>query len=99
MHTVEFLLALPLIFMGSIIKLRTLPMGWIKKTIFALGLIPYTLFSLIVAIVSFPKYSAERAYVLKNSPRGKFWLLKELWNKPVPPRTPLADGVPIAQQA
>lgn len=99
MHTVEFLLALPLIFLGSIIKLRTLPMGWVKKTIYALGLIPYTLYALIVAVARFPKYSQERAYILKNSPRGKFWLLKELWSKGVPPRTPLADGVPLVQQA
>lgn len=93
MHTLEYILALPLIFMGSIIKLRTLPMGWLKKTIFALGLIPYTLFSLIVAIVRFPKYAAERAYILNNSSRRKFWLLKELWRRPLPPRTPLADGI------
>lgn len=94
MHTLEYLLALPLIFMGSIIKLRTLPMGWKKKTIFALGLIPYTLFSLIVAVFRFPQYSEEREYILINSNRDKFWLLRELWKLKVPPRTPLADCIP-----
>jgi GT2 family glycosyltransferase len=94
MHTLEFLLALPLIFMGSIIKLRTLPMGWLKKTIYALGLVPYTFYSLIVAVARFPMYAQERAYILGNSPRGKFWLLKELWRRPVPPRSQLADGIP-----
>lgn len=93
MHTLEYLLALPLIFMGSIIKLRTLPMGTLKKAVYALGLIPYTLFALFLAVIRFPKYAKDRAYILKHSPHDKFWLLKELWQRPVPPRTPLADGV------
>lgn len=93
MHTLEYLLALPLIFMGSIIKLRTLPMGTLKKAVYALGLIPYTLFALFLAVIRFPRYAKDRAYILKHSPHGKFWLLKELWRRPVPPRTPLADGV------
>jgi GT2 family glycosyltransferase len=93
MHTLEYLLALPLIFMGSIIKLRTLPMGTLKKAFYALGLIPYTLFALFLAVIRFPRYAKDRAYILKHSPHGKFWLLKELWRRPVPPRTPLADGV------
>ncbi len=93
MYTLEFLLALPLICMGSIIKLRTLPMGTVKKTIYALGLIPYTLFALFMAAIRFPRYAKERSEILHNSPHGKFWLLKELWKRPVPARTPLADGV------
>lgn len=93
MYFLEFLLALPLICLGSIIKLRTLPMGLVKKTFYALGLIPYTLVSLFLAVIQFPRYAKERSYILSNSPHGKFWLLKELWRRPVPPRTPLADGV------
>lgn len=97
MYTLEYLLALPLIFMGSIIKLRTLPMGFFKKAVYALGLIPYTLFSLAVAVFRFPQYAKERASILKNRPHGRFWLLKNLWQRSVPPRTPLADGLPIQQ--
>lgn len=93
MHLLEYLLALPLIFMGSIIKLRTLPMGWLKKTVYAVGLVPYTLFSLLSAVIRFPKYGREREKILSNSQRGKFWLLKELWKRPLPPRSPLADGI------
>ena len=96
MHTLEYLIALPLIFMGSIVKLRTLPMGMMKKAVYALGLIPFTLYSFIAAVYRFPRYTRERSYILKNSPHGKFWLLKELWQRPVPPRTPLADGVAIS---
>ena len=93
MFCIEYLLALPLIFLGSIIKLRTLPMGGVKKTIYALGLIPFTFYALIMAVIRFPKYAKERAYILKNSPHGKFWLLKELWKRRLPARTPLADGI------
>lgn len=95
MFTLEYLLALPLIFMGSIIKLRTLPMGWLKKTFYALGLVPYTFFSLIVAVIRFPQYAKERAYILKNRPYDRLWLLRSLWRRSVPPRTPLADGLPV----
>ena len=93
MYILEFLLALPLIFLGSIIKLRTLPMKPFKKTIYALGLIPFTLFVLLMAVTRFPSYAKERARILSNSPHGKFWLLKQLWKRPVPPATPLSFGV------
>ena len=93
MYAIEYLLALPLIFLGSIIKLRTLPMKPLKKVIYALGLIPFTFITLILAVIRFPRYAKERSYILKNSPHGKFWLLKQLWRRPVPPATPLSFGV------
>jgi GT2 family glycosyltransferase len=92
MYLMEFLLALPLIFMGSIIKLRTLPVNPIIKTIYALGLIPFTFFALLMALFRFPRYAQKRSYILSNSPHGRFWLLKELWNRPIPPPTPLSFG-------
>jgi GT2 family glycosyltransferase len=93
MYAIEYLLALPLIFLGSIIKLRTLPMKPLKKVIYALGLIPFTFITLILAVIRFPRYAKERSYILKNSPHGRFWLLKQLWRRPVPPATPLSFGV------
>lgn len=95
MYTLEYLLALPLIFLGSIIKLRTLPMGVVKKAVYALGLIPFTFYALLMAVIRLPRYAENRAYILKNSPHGKFWLLRELWRRSLPERTPLADGVPL----
>jgi GT2 family glycosyltransferase len=89
MHGLEFLLALPLICMGSIVKLRTLPLRPAKGTIYALGLIPYTLLSLCMAVVRFPRYAEERHYILSHSRRERFWLLKELWKRRPPPWTPL----------
>jgi GT2 family glycosyltransferase len=96
MYLTEFLLALPLIFLGSIIKLRTLPMGVIKKSFYALGLIPFTFLALILAVVRFPRYAEKRSYILNHSPHEKFWLLKQLWQRPVPPVTPLSYGVATA---
>ncbi|MFW5940649.1 MAG: glycosyltransferase family 2 protein [Chloroflexota bacterium] len=93
MNTLEFLLALPLIYMGSIVKLRTLPLGRAKKVIYGAGLVPHTLFALGAALLRLPAYREERAYILsRRSDRPRFWLLQELWRRPVPPRTPLTYG-------
>lgn len=89
MQGLEFLLALPLICLGSIVKLRTLPMGRFKRMVYALGLVPYTLLSLFMAMIRFPRYAQERRYVLGHSRRGRFWLIKELWKRRLPPATPL----------
>jgi hypothetical protein len=93
MHTLEYLLALPLIFMGSIIKLRTMPLSVGKRLLYSLGLMPYTLWAFLAALVRFPRYLGNRSYILKNRKQGRFWLLKELWKRRVPPRSPLVDGL------
>jgi GT2 family glycosyltransferase len=92
MTGLEFLLALPLIFLGSIVKLRTLPMGRLKKVAYGAGLVPFTCFALLMALVRLPRYGAERARILSRRQRDRFWLLKELWSRPVPPRTALTYG-------
>lgn len=89
MYWLEFLFALPLICMGSIIKLRTLPLTPIKRAVFVVGLIPYTLISLSLAAIRFLEYAEARKYILSHSHRGQFWLLKELWKRKLPPVTPL----------
>jgi GT2 family glycosyltransferase len=89
MHALEFLLALPLICLGSIVKLRTLPLSPARRTVYALGLIPYTLISLVLAAVRFPQYAQERRRILDHDRRGRFWLLKELWRRRPPPVTSL----------
>jgi GT2 family glycosyltransferase len=89
MSTAEFLLALPLICLGSIVKLRTLPMGRLKRAAYAFGLVPYTAFSLAMAAIRFPRYAGKRRYILTTSRRKGFWLLRELWRRALPPATPL----------
>jgi GT2 family glycosyltransferase len=93
MYALEYILALPLIFLGSIIKLRTMPLSLMKKILYAIGLIPYTIGCFGVAVFRFPKYAKNRAYILKHRPHGKYWLLKELWNRSLPARSPLTDGI------
>jgi GT2 family glycosyltransferase len=93
MYSLEFLVALPLVCLGSIIKLRTMPLSNWKRIIYSLGLVPYTILSLAIAVVQFPTYLNARRYILQNRPHGKFWLLKELWNRSLPERSPLVDGI------
>lgn len=88
MYGLEFLLALPLLYMGSFTKVRALELGLARKTLYALGLIPYTLFSLFAAAARFPRYAGQRRYILSNSPRGRFWLLSELLRRRQPIGTP-----------
>jgi hypothetical protein len=47
------------------------------------------LLSLGLAAVRFPKYARDRRDILTRSPRSRFWLLKELWKRKLPPITPL----------
>jgi GT2 family glycosyltransferase len=89
MHGLQFLLALPLISMGSVVKLRTVPLRPVRKAVYALGLIPYTLLSLCAAVIRFPQYAEERRYILSCSRRGRLWLLNELWKRRPPPTGPL----------
>jgi len=92
MYCGEFLLALPLIFLGSVVKLRTMPMAAGKKIAYALGLIPYTLISFLMAVSRFHRYSGQRRTILARRRQGRFWLLKELWKRDLPAPTPLAGG-------
>ncbi len=98
MHALEYLLALPLIFMGSIIKLRTMPISSWKKVAYAAGLIPYTILCFIMAVLRFPFYAKNRKHILSHRKNGHFWLLKELWKRRLPPKTPLTDGIMPAEQ-
>lgn len=93
MYALEYILALPLIFLGSIIKLRTMPLGLGRKIFYGLGLIPFTVLGFIMAVLRFPFYAKNRKHILKHRDSNYFWLLKELWKRTVPPRTPLADGI------
>jgi len=81
MYGLEFMLALPQLMVGSVAKVRSLNLGLVRGTIYALGLIPYTLISLLLAVWKFPRYAGQRRRILNSSPRGRFWLLQELWKR------------------
>jgi GT2 family glycosyltransferase len=87
MHTLEFLLALPLICLGSVVKLRTLPLKPLRRFAYAFALVPFTLLSFCVAVARIPRYAPKRRYILSHRRLGRFALLKELWRRPPPPWT------------
>lgn len=90
MYTLEYLLAIPLLFMGSLTKVRTLELGFAKKTIYTIGLIPYTFLAFMAALLCLPRYAEQRRYILNHSKRGKFWLLSELLNRRRPTLAPIS---------
>lgn len=80
MHTDEFLLALPALFWGSIAKMSRMVSDPKRRILFALGLLPFTAFHLMSAVVRFPRYRVERRRILRSraSGRERRWLLMEL---------------------
>lgn len=80
MHWGEFLLALPLLFVGSIAKMGTMVASPVKRLVYGLGLLPFTAYYLAAAIVRMPRYLPDRRRILarrdRHHPRN--WLLREL---------------------
>jgi GT2 family glycosyltransferase len=80
MHWGEFVLALPLLFVGSIAKMGTMVSSPVKKVIYGLGLLPFTAYYLAAAAVRMPRYLPDRRRILarraQHHPRN--WLLQEL---------------------
>ncbi len=70
----------------------------LSKTLYALGLIPYTLFALFMAVSRFPRYADQRRCILGNSTREQFWLPKELWKRRHPRRM-ISNGDSKVRQA
>ncbi len=80
MQAGEFLLALPALFWGSVAKMGTMVASPYKRILFALGLLPFTTYHLLAAIVRLPLYAAERRRILSNRAAGldRYWILKGL---------------------
>jgi GT2 family glycosyltransferase len=80
MYTGEFLRALPLLFLGSIAKMRTMVPSPVKQSLYGLALVPFTAGCLAVALVHMPRYIPDRRRILarrsRHLPPG--WLLQEL---------------------
>lgn len=80
MHWGEFLLALPLLFVGSIAKMGTMVASPVKRLVYGLGLVPFTAYYLAAAVVRMPRYLPDRRRILArrdlHHPRN--WLLREL---------------------
>ncbi|RPI88201.1 MAG: glycosyltransferase family 2 protein [Chloroflexi bacterium] len=78
MYSFEYLLALPLLFIGSFTKVWSLELNFPKKTLYTLVLIPFTIFSFFSAIIRFPNFLEQRRHILQHCCRGRFWLITEM---------------------
>ncbi len=80
MHWDEFVLALPLLFVGSIAKMSTMVSSPVKKVIYGLGLLPFTAYYLAAAAVRMPRYLPDRRRILarRAQHQSRNWLLQEL---------------------
>jgi GT2 family glycosyltransferase len=80
MHAGEFLLALPLLFLGSIAKMGTMVQNPINRVIYGLGLLPFTALYLAAALVRMPRYLPDRRRILerRSQHHPRHWLLQEL---------------------
>jgi GT2 family glycosyltransferase len=83
MYADEFLLTLPFLFIGSIIKMRQEVINPIKQATYSLGLLPFTAFHLMRAIVQLPHYVEDRRRILdhRSAHHDRYWLLEELREK------------------
>ena len=98
MYADEFLLALPFFFIGSIAKMRKMVRNPLKQVVYSLGLLPFTAFYLLTAILQLPRYLADRRRILERRSRhhDRHWLRKELKKKALANRevsTPTCERV------
>jgi GT2 family glycosyltransferase len=80
MYADEFLLALPLLFVGSIAKMRSMVTSPAKRAIYGLALVPFTAYYLVSALLRIPRYTADRRRILsqRSQHHARHWLLDEL---------------------
>lgn len=79
MHTVEFLLALPLLLLGSPLKPFSFTMSRWRKLAYALVIVPVTWFACLQAIlIHFPRHREKRQRILRRRRLEPFWFLKQI---------------------
>lgn len=79
MHTAEFLLALPVLFIGSPLKPFAFEMSLGRQLLYALVIIPVTLFAFVqAALKQFPEHVEKRLSILNKRRQEPFWYLKQI---------------------
>lgn len=80
MRADEFLMALPFLFLGSITKMREMVPGRLKQTMYTIGLVPFTAWHLVGAVLESLNYWEDRRRILecRSEDHDRHWLLKEL---------------------
>jgi len=79
LHTGEFLLALPVLLLGSSLKPFTFEMSLGRKLAYALAIVPVTWHSLaLAALTRFPHQAEKRRRILQRRRREPYWFLKQI---------------------
>jgi GT2 family glycosyltransferase len=82
MHTSEFLLALPILFIGSSLKPFTFEMSLGRKLAYAMAIVPVTLYAMTLAMLTcFPHQVGKRRRILCLRRRENYWFLKQILNR------------------
>lgn len=83
MYADEFVLSLPYLFVGSIIKMGNMVQKPLNRLIYGLGMIPFTLYCLAAASIKIPRIWQDRKTVLsrRSSHFARFWLYQQLKSK------------------
>ena len=79
MYTVEFILALPVLLLGSSLKPFTFEMSLWRKLAYAVAIIPITWYALLLAAwTCFPKNVVKRQRILQRRRVEPFWFLQQI---------------------
>jgi GT2 family glycosyltransferase len=82
MHTAEFLLALPVLLLGSPLKPFAYEMSLERKLAYAAAIVPVTWYAFaLAALVHFPRHVEKRRRILKRRRREPFWFLKQIMRR------------------
>ncbi len=82
MHTAEFLLALPVLLLGSPLKPFTFKMSLGRKLAYALAIVPVTWYAFAeAALIHFPRHAEKRRRILQRRRREPFWFLKQIMRR------------------
>jgi len=79
LYTAEFLLALPILLLGSSLKPFTFELSLGRKLAYAIAIAPITWYAFAVAALTrFPQHAEKRRRILQRRRQGSFWFLKEI---------------------
>lgn len=82
MHTAEFLLALPVLLLGSPLKPFAFEMSLERKLAYSMAIVPVTWYAFAqAALTHFPQHAEKRRRILQRRRRESFWFLKQILSR------------------
>jgi GT2 family glycosyltransferase len=76
MFGLEFILLLPLLFLGIPLKAFGLRTGWLQRCVLFLIAVPLCPVAFTLALLSFPRHAPKRREILAKRQSSRFWLLE-----------------------